>query len=100
MNIPMWGSVKKVSFGMSKKLAFLSACLFGSGSNPKQVGYGFATLIIGKCMDQCFGSGWNRVFSPIRIRVLKVRIRPFINLCDLNDGFDKVLEEPDQKGQC
>ena len=29
----------------------------------------------------------------IRIRVLKVRIRPFINLCDLNDGFDKVLED-------
>ena len=24
----------------------------------------------------------------------------FINLCDLNDGFDKVLEEHDQKGQC
>ena len=32
--------------------------------------------------------------------LLKVRIRPFINLCDLNDGFDKVLEEPDQKRQC
>ena len=29
----------------------------------------------------------------------KSRIRPFINLCDLNDGFDKVLEEPEQKGQ-
>ena len=41
----------------------------------------------------------NAVFR-IRIRVLKVRIRPFINLCDLNDGFDKVLEVPDQKGQC
>ena len=27
---------------------------------------------------------------------LKVRIHPFINLCDLNDGFDKVLEKPDQ----
>ena len=41
-------------------------------------------------------------FSPIRIRMdlgLKVRIqiRPFINLCDLNDGFYKVLEQPDQK---
>ena len=23
-----------------------------------------------------------------------------INLCDLNDDFDKVLEEPDQKKQC
>ena len=31
---------------------------------------------------------------------LKVRIRPFINLCDLNDGCEKVLEEPDQKRQC
>ena len=43
-----------------------------------------------------------RVFSPIRIRVLKVRIRsrPFINLWDLNDGYEKVLEEPDQNGQC
>ena len=27
----------------------------------------------------------------------KVRIRPFINLRKLNDGSDKVLEEPDQK---
>ena len=26
-----------------------------------------------------------------------IQIRPFINLSDLNDGFDKVLEEPDQK---
>ena len=53
---------------------------------------------------QCFGSGsgWIRVFSPIwiRIRVLKVRICTLINLWDLNDGFDTVLEEPDQKGQC
>ena len=50
---------------------------------------------------QCFGSGWIWGFSPIRIRVLKVRIRirPFINLCDLNDGFEKVLEEPDQNRQ-
>ena len=34
-------------------------------------------------------------FLPIRIRVLKVRIRirPLINLWDLNDGFDKVLEK-------
>ena len=41
-------------------------------------------------------------FSPIRIRVLKVwiRIHPLINSWDLNDGFDKFLEEPDQKGQC
>ena len=33
--------------------------------------------------------------------MLKVRIRPLINLwgLTLNDGFDKVLEEPDQKGQ-
>ena len=31
---------------------------------------------------------------------LKVRICPLINLWDLNDGFDKILEEPDQKGQC
>ena len=46
---------------------------------------------------KCFGSRCIRVYSPIRIRVLEVRIRPFINLCDLNDGFDKVLEEPDQK---
>ena len=22
------------------------------------------------------------------------------NFCDLNDGFDKVLEEPDRKRQC
>ena len=53
-------------------------------------------------VNQCFGSGsgWIRVFSTIRIRVLKVRIRPFINLCDPNEGFDKVLEEPDQKRQC
>ena len=54
---------------------------------------------------QGFGSGI-RVFSPIQIRVLKVQLRvlkvririsPFINLpaCDLNYGFDKVLEEPD-----
>ena len=40
-------------------------------------------------------------FSPIQIRIrgLKVRIRPLINFWDLNDGFDKVLEEPDQKQQ-
>ena len=25
---------------------------------------------------------------------------PSINKWDLNDGFDKVLEEPDQKRQC
>ena len=53
---------------------------------------------------QCFGSGsgWIWVSSPIRIRVLKVRIRipPCINFCDLNDGFDKVLEKPDQKRWC
>ena len=38
---------------------------------------------------QCFwaGSRWIQVFSPIRIRVLKVRIRPLINLWDLNDGL-------------
>ena len=48
---------------------------------------------------QCSGSGWFGVFSPIQIWVLKVRIRPFINLCDLNDGFfNKFLKEPDQKG--
>ena len=35
------------------------------------------------------GSGF---FSPIRIGVIKVRIRPFINFCDIHDGFDKVLE--------
>ena len=54
------------------------------------------------CPFQCFGSGsgWIRVFSPNRIRVLKVQIRPFLNLCDLKDGFDKVLEEPGQKGHC
>ena len=42
------------------------------------------------------GSGF---FLPIRISVLKVRIRirPCINLCDLNDGLDKVLEKPDKK---
>ena len=28
------------------------------------------------------------------------RIHPLINLCDLNDDFGKVLEEPDQKRQC
>ena len=28
---------------------------------------------------------------------VRIRIRPLINLWDLNDGFDKVLEEPDQK---
>ena len=26
-------------------------------------------------------------------------IRPFINLCDLKDGFDKIMEEPDRKRQ-
>ena len=31
---------------------------------------------------------------------VRIRIRPFINLCDLNDGFDKFLKEPDQKRQC
>ena len=33
---------------------------------------------------------------------LKVRIHPIINLCDLNDGFDKVLEDTgtDQKRLC
>ena len=43
---------------------------------------------------QCCGAG---PFLPIQIRVLKVRIwiRPLKNLWDLNDGFDKVLEEPD-----
>ena len=40
------------------------------------------------------------VFFLIWIRVLKVRIRPFINLSDLNYGYDKVLEEPDQKRPC
>ena len=25
---------------------------------------------------------------------------PIINFCDLNDGYEKVLEEPDQNGQC
>ena len=51
------------------------------------------------CSIQCFGSRWIRFFSPIRIRALKVRIwiRPCINLCDLNDGFDKVFEKPDKK---
>ena len=57
-----------------------------------------------QCIWQCFGSGsrWLQVYSQIRIRVLKfrIRIRPFINLCDLNDRFDNVLEEPDQKRQC
>ena len=43
------------------------------------------------------GSELIRIF--LMIRVLKVRIRPFKNLSDLNDGFDKVLEEPDQKRQ-
>ena len=43
---------------------------------------------------------WIRVFSLIRIRVLKVRIRPLINLWYLNDVYYKVLEEPDHKGQC
>ena len=35
----------------------------------------------------------SRVFSPIRIRVLKVRIRihPVINLWDLNDGFEHMI---------
>ena len=58
------------------------------------------TVIFQTTFYQCFGSGWIWVFSPIRIRVLKVQIRPLVNLQDLNDGFDKVLEEPDQKGQC
>ena len=41
-------------------------------------------------------------FSPIRIRTLKTRIwiLPLTNQLDRNDVFDKVLEEPDQKGQC
>ena len=30
----------------------------------------------------------------------KIRISPLTNLWDLNDGFDKVLEALDQKGQC
>ena len=44
-----------------------------------------------------FGSQWIQVFSPIRIRVLKVciRIRPFINLCDLNYGFWRSLTKKD-----
>ena len=51
---------------------------------------------------QCFGSGCFRGFLPIWIRVLKVGmwIRLLINLRDLNDVYDKVLEEPNQKGQC
>ena len=51
---------------------------------------------------QCFGSGCFRGFLPIWIRVLKVGmwIRLLINLRDLNDGYDKVLEEPNQGGQC
>ena len=47
--------------------------------------------------SQCFGSGF---FRPSGSRFFKVRIRPLINFWDLNDGFDKVLEEPDQKEQC
>ena len=63
-------------------------------------------LLFSSCLTQCFGSGseWILVFSPIWIRVLKVRIRirPLINLWDLNDGtgIDKVFEEPDQKEHC
>ena len=30
---------------------------------------------------------------------VRIRIRPLLTLWDLNDGFDKVLEEPGQKGQ-
>ena len=80
--------------------------LFGSGSKgsknlgrqliPKKFQLKFSKWH----KHQCFRSGWIRVFSPIRIRFLKVRIRPLINLSDLNDDFDKVLEEPDQKRQC
>ena len=72
----------------------------GSGSKVSKVGtnpvFGFTeipvpiTSVSDKDPD---GSG----FFAVRIRVLKVRIRPFINLSDLNDGFGKVLEEPDQK---
>ena len=73
------------------------------GSDPGNKG---STVVPGQCKQfdfkkvQCLGSDWIRVHSPIRIRVLKVWIRPLINLWDLNDGFDKVLKEPDQKGQC
>ena len=56
---------------------------------------GIACAQIEGGLKQCFGSGGIRVFSTIRIRM-----RPLINLWDLNDGFDKVSEEPDQKGQC
>ena len=54
------------------------------------------------CQCQCFGSGsrWTRVYSPIWVLKVWIWIRPFKNLCDLNDGFDKVLKEPDQKRQC
>ena len=31
---------------------------------------------------------------------VRIRIRPFIKLCVLNDGVDKVLEELDKKRLC
>ena len=58
------GSFQSCSAG----LKFLKLFFFCSVSDPDPDGSGF--------------------FPPIRIRVLKVRIRP---LCDLNDGFDKVF---------
>ena len=76
-------------------------------TNLKKAGYTENTE-----WTQCFNAK-NVLNALFRIRIdpgffadpdpsLKVRIRihPFINLCDLNDSFDMVLEEPDQKGQC
>ena len=70
----------------------------GSGSKVSKVGtnpvFGFTEIPAPiTSVSDPDGSG----FFAVRIRVLKVRIRPFINLSDLNDGFGKVLEEPDQK---
>ena len=58
----------------------------------------FVQLFISVSDPDPDGSGF---FLPILIRFFKVQIRicPFVNLYDLNDGFDKDLEEPDQKGQ-
>ena len=57
------------------------------------------TYTFGGGLMQCFGYGWmDPGFFADPNLGLKVpfRICPFINLCDLNDGFDKVLEKPDQ----
>ena len=48
----------------------------------------YIKIIYYQCFE--FWSGWIRVFSPIRFRTLKTRIRicPLTNQWDLNDVFD------------